>query len=299
MNSPRIVALVGPTAAGKSRVALEVAEVAGAEIVAVDAFTVYRGMDIGTAKPAASDRARVPHHCLDLLDPSEACTVEWFQSEARGAISEVFSRGRSAVLVGGSGLYFRSIVDAFAFPPTDPEVRDAIEERFAGDAAAAHQALALADPDAAARMEPTNLRRAIRALEVIALTGEPFSAWRNAWDEHASIYPDLKVVGVEVPRADLVGMIDRRVDVMFRDGLVDECRTLSWQELSDTARQAIAYAEVFDALDGRITMEEAIDRTKVRTRRFASRQVRWFAADPRVQWVAARNAAEVLRSLLS
>jgi tRNA dimethylallyltransferase len=296
---PTVLALVGPTAAGKSAVAMAAAERLGpdrVEIVAVDAFTVYRGMDVGTAKPSAADRARVRHRCIDLLDPDQECTAEWFQGAARAAIADVLARGRTPLLVGGSGLYFRTVVDPLAFPPTDPAVRAAVEQRVGGDAAVAHAELVRRDPEAAARMEPGNLRRAVRALEVLDLTGRPFSAWRRGWDAHRSVYPGLRVVGLDVPRQALVARIDARVEAMVADGLVDECRALRrrFPTWSRSARQAIGYAEALDHLDGAVPLAEAVERTKVRTRRFAGRQVRWFAADPRVDWCAPPEAADAL-----
>lgn len=292
-----ILALVGPTAAGKSTVALQAAERLGAEIVAVDAFTVYRGMDVGTAKPSRHERARVPHHLIDVLDPEQECTVEWFQRAARAAIADVVGRGRVPLLVGGSGLYFRAVVDPLEFPPTDPAVRAETAARFADDPRAAHAALAAVDPAAAARIDPDNLRRSVRALEVYHLTGRPFSQWRQAWDDHTSIFPGLRVVGLDVSREDLTRRIAARVDAMLGGGgagLVDECRRLAARALSVTARQAIGYAEVLDHLAGRCTLEEAAERIRTRTRRYAVRQIRWFARDPRVRWVAPSTACEVL-----
>ena len=298
-NDPLVVALVGSTGSGKSSVALQVAADVGAEIVAVDAFTVYRRMDIGTAKPTPADRAAVPHHVVDLLEPTEVCTVEWFQTQARGAIDDVLQRGGLPLLVGGSGLYFRSVVDALEFPPTDATVRHQIEARYATDPEAAHRALAAVDPEAAARMEPSNVRRAVRALEVIELTGRPFSDWRRAWDEYRSVYRGLRAVGLDIPRAELRAAVEDRVDAMIAAGWLEECRGLRDLDLSATARQAIGYAELFDVLDGTLDLEEATERIKVRTRQYAARQLRWFKADPRIQWVAARDAPEVLRSLSS
>jgi tRNA dimethylallyltransferase len=286
-----VLAIVGATGAGKTAVALAVAEQLGAEVVAVDAFTLYRGMDVGTAKPSPQERARVPHHLVDVLDPWEDASVEWFQQAARRAVADVAARGRLPLLVGGSGLYLRAVVDALEFPPTDPAVRARIEAEVNGDAATAHARLAAVDPGAAARIDPGNLRRSVRALEVQALTGRPFSDWRRAWDEHRSVYPGLRVVGVDVPRPELRDRIDRRVDAMVAGGLVAECERLQEVALSATARQAIGYAEVLDHLAGRCTLDEAAERTKVRTRRYAARQVRWFAADPRVEWAAAQEAA--------
>lgn len=295
MTAPeRVLALVGPTASGKSAVALQAAERLGAEIVAVDAFTVYRGLDVGTAKPSPADRTRVAHHMIDVLEPERECTVGWFQAAARAAVADVAARGRVPLLVGGSGLYFRAVVDALEFPPTDRALRAAIEADFAGDAAAAHAALDAVDPAAAARIDPANLRRSVRALEVHRLTGRPFSEWRRAWAEHTSIYPRLRVIGLAVSRSELAERIAARVDAMLAGGLVEECRRLASRSLSPTARQAIAYAEVLDHLAGGSTLTEAVERICVRTRRYAARQVRWFTHDPRVRWVSPSCACEEL-----
>ncbi|HEY8341323.1 MAG TPA: tRNA (adenosine(37)-N6)-dimethylallyltransferase MiaA [Egibacteraceae bacterium] len=290
-----VLALVGPTGVGKSAIALAVAERLDAEIVAVDAFTVYRGMDIGTAKPSPAELAGVRHHLVDALDPVQECTVQWFQQAARAAIADVLARGRTPLLVGGSGLYWRAVVDPLEFPPTDPAVRAAVAARFDGDAAAAHAALRTVDPDAAARIDPGNLRRSVRALEVLELTGRRFSDWHRAWDRYdASLYPGLRVVGVDLPRDELRTRLDARVDAMLARGWLEECRRLAQQPLSRTARQAIGYAELFDHLAGAVTLAEAVAHAKTRTRRYAGRQRRWFAADPRVEWVTAEDAAVAL-----
>jgi tRNA dimethylallyltransferase len=294
VSSPPVLALVGPTASGKSAVALEVANVTGAEIVAVDAFTVYRGMDVGTAKPTVEERRQVPHHMVDVLDPEEECTVGWFQPRARAAIDGVLARGGLPLLVGGSGLYFRAVVDDLRFPPTDPEVRAALERAHADDPQAAHALLTRHDPQAAARIDPDNLRRTVRALEVIELTGRPFSDWRDAWDRHESVYPGLSVVGVDVDRADLETRIRARVQAMLAAGLVDECRRLSRRRLSSSARQAIGYREMFAHLDGDVGLQDTTDRIRARTRRYAVRQQRWFRADPRVEWSVQERSGELL-----
>jgi tRNA dimethylallyltransferase len=296
-DAPAIPAIVGPTGIGKSAVALAIAEQIGAEVVAVDAFTVYRGMDIGTAKPTAAERRRVRHHMVDVLDPSEASSVEWFQSAARAAIDEVLLRGRTPLLVGGSGLYFRAVIDPLEFPPTDAGVRAGIEARYAGDVARAHADLARVDPDAAARMDPGNLRRAVRALEVRELTGRRFSDWRLAWDSWEPAYPGLVVIGLSGGRPALAPRLDARVDAMLANGWLDECRRLSTVALSATARQAIGYAELLDHLAGNLDYDRAVERIKVRTRQYAARQDRWFRADPRVQWTTAANAPELVRTL--
>ena len=285
-----VLAIVGPTASGKSEVAAALAPDLQAEVVAVDAFTIYRGMDIGTDKPLG---VVTPHHMIDVLDPSQECTVQWFQGRARGAIADVLARGRRPLLVGGSGLYFRAVVDGLEFPPTDAQVRRAIERRHP-DAASAHAAARAVDPQGAERLDPANRRRAIRALEVHALTGRPFSAFQVAWDRYESIYPDLRVIGLDVDRATLSARITRRVDAMLRAGWLDEAARLRSRRLSRTAAAAIGYAELWAHLDGACSLDEARERIIVRTRRYAVRQLRWFAADPRVRWVDPTAPADAL-----
>jgi len=292
--APAVLALVGPTASGKSALALQVAARIGAEIVAVDAFTVYRGMDVGTAKPTVADRAAVPHHMVDVLDPDADASVAWFQGAARAAVADVLARGRRALLVGGSGLYFRAVVDDLEFPPTDAGLRAALAARWCDDPAGAHALLAARDPAAAALVDPGNLRRTVRALEVIELTARPFSDWRRAWDRYESRYPGLIVVGVAMARDQLAVRIPARAEAMLAGGLVEECAALAARPLSATASQAIGYAEVFDHLAGRCTLAQAVERTVTRTRRYATRQARWFAADPRVGWFPPTDIPEVL-----
>jgi tRNA dimethylallyltransferase len=283
-----VLAVVGPTASGKSALALEVARRRIAtgrptEIVAVDAFTVYRGMSIGTAKPSRADRDEVTHHLVDVLDPWQDITVAAFQRWAREAIADVQARGATPLLVGGSGLYWRAVVDDLRFPPTDPAVRTRIEARWASDPAGAHAHLAMLDPDAAARIETPNLRRIVRALEVIDVTGERFSSFADAWDRFDSVVGDLEVVYLEPDPATLRERIRARVEAMLAAGLLEEAaalRTLP-QPPSRTARQAIGYAEAFAVLDGEAKAAGLVDAITIRTARYARRQRSWFRADPR------------------
>ena len=236
-----VLALVGPTAAGKTELAMAVAERLGAEVVSADAMLVYRGMDVGTAKPTPQERARVPHHLVDLIDPGEEFSVARFQPLARAAIAEVLGRGRSPLLVGGSGLYFHAVVDEFVFPPTDQAVRSRLEAEAAQvGLPELYRRLAAADPPAAARIQPGNLRRTVRALEVMELTGRPFSSFRAAMDAPVSRYR-LTVLGLapgpELLRARVAG----RVAAMAEAGLVEEVRRLAERPLSRTARQALGY----------------------------------------------------------
>ena len=277
-----VLALLGPTAAGKSGVALRVARARGdVEIVAVDAFTVYRGMDIATAKPSPEDRAAVVHHLVDVLEPDEQLTVADFQARARDAVDDVRGRGRVPLLVGGAGLYWRAVVDDLRFPPTDPQLRAELEERF-GDPAAAHERLAHLDPVAAERIDAANLRRTVRALEVIELTGHPFSSFATAWDEHRSIYPELTVGYLEPAAPRLRAAIDERARHMVDEGLLVEAADLRRRfRLSSTAVQAIGYAEAFAVLDGDLGEGELAEAIRRRTWRYAKRQRSWFRADPR------------------
>lgn len=284
MAEPQVLALAGPTASGKSEVAGSVARARGAEIVAADAFTIYRGMDVGTAKPSAATRAEIPHHMVDVLDPSEEASVAWFQQRAREAIADVRRRGHDVLLVGGSGLYLRAVVDDLTFPPTDPEVRDRIRQRYEDRPQDAHAELRERDPSAAARIDPSNLRRSVRALEVIELTGERFSTFDDAWDDHTSIYPDLDVRGLDRSTEELRDRIRRRTERMVQGGLLDEAEELRGRDLSRTARQAIGYAEAFAHLDGELTRDGLVDEIERRTWRYARRQRSWFRKDPRIDW---------------
>jgi tRNA dimethylallyltransferase len=293
VTRPRVLALVGPTAAGKTALALEVAGRLDAEIVSMDSAMVYRGMDIGTDKPSPAELASVRHHLIDILDPSETLSVAGFQARARAAVAGILAAGRTPLLVGGSGLYFRAVVDPLEFPATDPDVRSRLEAEAAvlGPTALFARLVSL-DPVAAAAMEPANVRRTVRALEVIEVTGRPFSSFRTAWDARQSIF-DLTVVGLTWPRAELHYRIEDRVDAQIARGLVDEVQAVvaAGMRASTTSVQALGYAQVLAHLDGAVTLEQAVDEIKARTRRFARRQESWFRADPRVTWFSAEPAA--------
>jgi tRNA dimethylallyltransferase len=284
----RHLALVGPTAAGKSALALELARARGdVEIVSLDSMQVYRGFDIGTAKPTAAERAEVVHHLVDVADPSEEWSVRRTQLGARAAIAGIEARGRRALLVGGTGLYVRAVVDDLAIPPTDPAVRAAIDADAERDLAALHERLTQLDPDAAARMEPGNRRRIVRALEVIELTGRPFSSFGPGIDDYGPPALDVTLLGLAVDPAGLARRIEQRFAAMRVAGLVDEVRRLAEQPLSRTARDAIGYREVLAHLAGELSLADALDAAVRRTRRFARRQRVWFGRDPRIQWIDA------------
>jgi tRNA dimethylallyltransferase len=279
-----VLAIVGPTAAGKTELALELAGRLGAEVVSADAMLVYRGMDIGTAKPTPEEQARVPHHLVDLVDPGEEFSVARFQPLARTAIAEVLGRGRLPLLVGGSGLYFHAVVDEFVFPPTDPAVRSRLEaEASAVGLPDLYRRLAEADPPAAGRIQPANLRRVVRALEVIELTGRPFSSFRAAMDDPVSRYR-LTVIGLDPGPEALRARVAERVAAMAAAGLVDEVGRLAARPLSRTARQALGYKELLDAMDHGTPVPEALEAVVRRTRAYARRQLAWFHRDPRVRW---------------
>jgi tRNA dimethylallyltransferase len=288
---PPFLAIVGPTASGKSEAAVGVAERLGAEIVSVDSTTVYRGMDIGTAKPSAELCTRVAHHLLDVAEPSEAFTVARYQELVHEAVEGIRSRARGVLLVGGSGLYFRAVVDDLAFPPTDREVREALErEAELVGARGLHERLAAADPEAAGKIEPDNVRRTVRALEVVELTGQPFSSFADAWERYEE--GGVLAAGISVPRPVLVERIERRVREQVAHGLVEEVRALVERGLAGwlTSSQAIGYAEVARHLQGELGLEDAIALTIKRTKGLARRQLAWFRRDPRIRWFEAGQA---------
>ena len=283
----KVAAIVGPTAVGKTEVSIAVAHALDAEIVSVDSLQAYRGMDAGTAKPSAAQRAEVPHHMVDIADPSHDLTVAEFQAHGRSAIEAIAARGRLPLLVGGSGLYFRALVDDLKFPPRSEEVRAALERDAESlGPEALHARLAELDPSAAAKIDPANARRLVRALEVIEITGRPFSE-NDSWDDYASIY-DLAVVGLTLDRSELVRRIGARVDRMLERGLMDEARALEEAGMSRTARQALGYRQVLDAAPG-APRDDVRGAIVTATSRFARRQESWWRADPRVEW---RDAGE-------
>ncbi len=280
-----VVAVVGPTAVGKSDLALDLAEALGGEVVNTDALQLYRGMDIGTAKLAVRERRGVPHHLLDVLEVTESASVAQFQGWAREVIDDCRRRGVVPVLVGGSALYTRAVLDRFEFPGTDPVVRRRWEEALAEHGPAAlHERLARLDPEAAARILSGNGRRLVRALEVVELTGRPFTASlpvREYLDGHTV------QVGVDCPRSVLHERIELRVRRMWAAGLVEEVRGLESRGLRDgrTAASALGYQQVLAFLAGALSEEEAYAATVTGTRRFARRQDSWFRKDDRIGWV--------------
>ncbi len=293
--APRVIAVVGPTAAGKSDLGVFLAQRLGGEVVNADSMQLYRGMDIGTAKLTPEERADVPHHLLDIWDVTVTASVAEYQRLARERIDALLAEGRWPILVGGSGLYVRGAVDNLEFPGTDPEVRARLEEELAlRGSGALHARLAAADPAAAQAILPGNGRRIVRALEVIEITGQPFTANLPG---HDSVY-DTVQIGVDVARPELDERIALRVDRMWEAGLVDEVRALAAQGLREgrTASRALGYQQVLAALAGKCTQDEARAETVRATKRFARRQDSWFRRDPRVHWLSGASAdrAELL-----
>ncbi len=284
--------LTGPTASGKSALALEWAERFGAEIVAVDSMTLYRGMNIGTAKPTVDDRQRVPHHLIDVLDPWEAASVSWWLEQATARCRDIESRGRKALFVGGTPLYLKAMLcGLFQGPPADAELRRRLEQEAATlGRQALHDRLTRCDPTTAARLHVNDMRRVVRALEVHELTGRPISAWQQQWSAtDKATGPTIWCL--EVPRAALYERIDRRVEAMFAAGLVEEAQSLRRlsSPLSPEAAQALGYKEVFAHLDGQASLNDTIRTVQARTRQFAKRQMTWFRSLP-VQWLKPTEA---------
>jgi len=283
---PRVVAVVGPTAAGKSALSLALAHGLDGEVVNADSMQLYRGMDIGTAKLTPAERAGVPHHVLDIWDVTEPASVAEYQRLARAAIEDIAARGRTPLLVGGSGLYVRAALEEFEFPGTDPDLRARLEEELAAvGPAPLYERLRAADPAAARRILPSNGRRIVRALEVIALTGRPFPAELP----EPRPYYDAVYLGVDLDTAALDDRIARRVDAMWAAGLVDEVRGLEAAGLrrGRTASRALGYQQVLRFLAGEWTEAQARDETVRATRRFVRRQRSWFRHDPRIRWLDA------------
>ncbi|MCW2817945.1 MAG: miaA [Marmoricola sp.] len=292
-----VVAVVGATASGKSDLALDLAERLGGEVVNTDSMQLYRGMDIGTAKLPPAERRGVVHHLLDVLEVTEAATVADFQGWARAVIADCRARGVVPVLVGGSPLYTRAVVDRFEFPGTDAAVRARLEAELAElGHEQLHARLARVDPASAALVLPGNGRRVVRALEVVELTGR---SWAASLPEQAYADPRTVQVGVDIDREVLVERIDRRVDRMWEQGLVAEVEALVERGLREgrTAHRALGYQQVLDLLDGQLTEAQARERTTTGTRRFARRQDSWFRKDPRVRWVAHDDPERVDRAV--
>lgn len=286
--------LTGPTASGKSQLALELAERLNAEIVSMDSMALYRGLDIGTAKPGPDERRRAPHHLLDVLDPWESASVAWWLDRAAACCRDITARGRRVLIVGGTPLYLKALLRGlFDGPPANPALRRRLtEEAEQAGRATLHARLAQVDPSTAGRLHPNDVRRIVRALEVWELTGRPISAWQTQWalarksdagNDPAGLAPRPgSVLCLELSRDELHARIDARVHTMIAAGLVDEARTLRQlpRPLSREAAQAVGYQELFDHLDGRASLPETVARIQARTRQFAKRQQTWFRQLP-------------------
>ena len=294
MTRPSVVAIVGPTAVGKSGVAEGVAIALGGQIVSADSMQVYRGMDIGTAKTLPGDR-RVPYHCVDLVDPGVAYSAALFQRDARDAISAIHAAGDLPVLAGGTGLYVRAALDDMHFPSGDTTSasRERLQQVAEGEGAAAlHARLQAIDPASADLIHQNNVRRVIRALEM-AQSGESYASQVKGFSVRRTHYARTAFVGLTMERATLYERIDSRVDAMMEAGLLAEVRALLAAGYRDalTSSQAIGYKEIVPVLDGASGLDEAVERVKQSTRRYAKRQLTWFRADPRVMWIDVTNLA--------
>jgi tRNA dimethylallyltransferase len=281
------VILTGPTGCGKSALALDLADRVGGEVVSADSMTVYRGMDIGTAKPSAADRARVPHHLIDVLDPAESANVAWWLAAARDACADVTARGKVPMLVGGTPFYLMAVLHGlFDAPPADEPLRRRLEAEPPADL---HARLAAVDPPTAARLHPNDVRRVVRALEVFTLTGTPISRLQQTWSAPAAAVP---VVVLDRPRDDLYRRTDARVDAMLAAGWVDECRRLLNAPIGREAGQALGYPDLFAHLAGTGPgWEETVAHIRTKTRQFAKRQLTWFRRLPGAVWVPAGSGA--------
>jgi len=296
-----VIAVVGATATGKSDLALRLAGALDGEVISADSMQLYQGMDIGTGKLSAAERRGVPHHLLGIWDVTRTASASEYQRLARAVIADIQGRGGTAILAGGSGLYVRAVIDDLRFPGTDPGIRTRLESELAAvGPGVLHARLAAADPPAAAAILPSNGRRVVRALEVIELSGRPFSASMPGYE---AVLPAVQL-GLVVPRDVLDQRIARRVRSMWRDGLVEEVRALAGAgdpggglRAGLTASRALGYRQILRFLDGQCTEAEAEAETVRATRRFARRQESWFRRDPRVRWLAATEPVPVPAAL--
>ena len=296
----KLIVICGATATGKSDLAVALAQQIDAEILNADSMQLYRGMDIGTAKITMQERKGRPHHLLDLLEVTEDANVAWYQQLARNTITEIHNRGKNAIIVGGTGLYIKAILDELNFPDTDPVVRAELELEFATKGIAPlFERLEKLDPAAALAIDRANSRRVIRALEVIKITGKPFTA--NLPREESSRYPYAQQFGLVMDRDALSEKISTRVDRMWEQGFVDEAEKLIAAGITSgvTAQRALGYAQVIAQIEGKVSEEEAKEETKRATRQYARRQETWFSRDERITWISpVQNALErILESI--
>jgi len=294
-----LIVICGATATGKSDLAVALAKEINAEIINADSMQVYKGMDIGTAKLTIEERQGIPHHLIDVLEITEEANVSWYQNLARNKIDELIAAGKSVIVVGGTGLYIKSILDDLNFPDTDPEVRQKITdeaEKLGNDVM--HERLAKLDPAAAVAIPKENIRRVIRALEVIELTGKPFTA--NLPRQESTKYPDAKQFGLVLDRENLDSKIDKRVEDMWVKGFAREVSLLMTKGLEEatTAKMALGYKQIMDYLNGECTEEFAKEETKRASRAYARRQETWFSRDERIKWLAPDTLNARLEKLL-
>jgi tRNA dimethylallyltransferase len=296
----KLIVICGATATGKSDLAVTLAQEIDAEIINADSMQLYRGMDIGTAKITIEERKGIPHHLMDLLEVTEDANVAWYQETARAAISEIHARGKNVIIVGGTGLYIKAILDELNFPDTDPVVRAELELEFATKGIGPlFERLEKLDPAAALAIDKANSRRVIRALEVIKITGKPFTA--NLPREESSRYPYARQFGLVMDRDALSERISIRVERMWEQGLVTEAEKLMATGIAQgvTAQRALGYAQVIAQIEGKVTEEEAKEETKRATRQYARRQETWFSRDERITWISpTQNALQrILESI--
>ena len=297
----KLICLLGPTAVGKTEIAIQLAQRLNAEIVSVDSRQIYRQMDIGTAKPTAEEQQAARHHLIDCIDISQLFSVADYQSLADAAIADIQNRGKRVLLVGGAGLYFRAIVDGlFEGPGANPALR----KRLEGEAAqfgvdALHKQLQTYDPESAERIHPNNVVRVIRALEVYELTGTPMSELQQQWHPEKQRYPFI-AFGLTMPRALLYRRIEQRVDAMLANGLIGEVESLlaAGYARDSVALQSFGYRELIAYLDGDCTYLEAVTQLKQNTRRFAKRQLTWFRKDTRIEWLDRESTSDVISHIL-
>ena len=300
-QKPRVLGIVGATASGKTAVSLETAQALGCEILCMDSMQIYRGMDIGTAKPTAAEQAAVPHHLLDIVEPTAPFSVAEYVTSAHRVIAEVLSRGHIPLLVGGTGLYLNglSLPMDYGGLPSDPAVRAELQALLSRiGAEALHKRLAEVDPEAAARLHPNDTRRVIRALEIHRLTGIPMSAHRAP--EAADAPYDFQLFAIDWPRAELHARINRRVDQMMAEGLLDEVRSLLRSGISpeDQSMQGLGYKQLIPVIQSGMPLADAVEQIKTGTRNYARRQLIWFRRDKRIRWIASDRLAQAKEEII-
>lgn len=297
----RLLCLLGPTAVGKTEIAIQLAQHLNAEIISVDSRQIYRQMDIGTAKPTPDEQQAARHHLIDCVDISQTFSVADYQSLADTAIADIQNRGKQVLLVGGAGLYFRAVVDGlFEGPGADAAFREQLEQEAAQHGVnVLHERLRACDPTSAERIHPNNVVRVIRALEVYELTGTPMSEHQQQWQHQNQRYPFIAFC-LTMPRALLYSRIEQRVDVMLANGLVAEVESLlaAGYARDSIALRSFGYKELIAYLDGKCTYLEAVAQLKQNTRRFAKRQLTWFRKDTRIQWIDRNSTPDIVTHLL-